>query len=77
MSRIINFIRDAAAGYEPVVAAQAVAAVFTLLAGLGIAVAGWSDKADAVLAFVGVVAPLIAAGYSRAKVSPVHTIGGQ
>jgi uncharacterized membrane protein YphA (DoxX/SURF4 family) len=76
MSRFIAYIRSAAAGYEPVVAAQVVAAVFSLLAGLGIAVADWSDKADAVLAFVGVVAPLIAGAYSRSKVSPVHNIGG-
>lgn len=63
-------VRDFATGYEPAVAAAVVAAVFTLFAGLGIAVGDWDVKVNAVLAFVAFVAPLLAGGYTRGKVTP-------
>lgn len=74
MRHLINFIRRAAAGYEPVVAAQFVAAAFTLAAGLGLAVGDLPEKVNALLAFVGVVAPIIAGAYSRQKVTPVALV---
>ncbi len=70
MRHVINFIRRAAAGYEPVVAGQVVAAFFTLCAGLGLAVGDLPAKANAGLAFIGVIAPLLAGAYSRQKVTP-------
>ncbi len=74
MRHITNFIRRAAAGYEPVVASQIVAAFFTLCAGLGIVVGDLPNKVNAVLAFAGVVLPMIAGAYARQKVTPSEQV---
>lgn len=67
----VQFVRDAARGYEPAVASQVVAAVFTLAAGLGLAVGDLPAKADAVLAFLAVTAPMVAGVVTRQRVTPL------
>lgn len=64
-------IKEIAAGYEPALVASIVAAVFVLAAGLGVTLAQWSDEADAVLTFLAFIAPILAGGYTRSKVTPL------
>lgn len=71
---VLDFIGRTLSGYEPVVAAQVVAATFTAAAGLGIAVGDWPQKVDAVLTFAAVVVPLLAGVYARSKVTPEKTL---
>lgn len=68
---MIDAIRRAAAGYEPVLVASIVGAVVALLVGVGVPqVTDWTDEADAVLTFLAFIAPIVAGGVARAKVTP-------
>ena len=69
---MIDSIRRAAAGYEPVLVASIVGAVVALLAGVGIPqVTNYSDQVNAVLTFLAFIAPIVAGGVARSKVTPV------
>lgn len=68
---MLDKIRQIAAGYEPALVASFVAALFTLAAGLGIAVGDLPAKVDAVLTFIAFAAPVIAGIHTRSKVTPI------
>lgn len=74
IQRIRAYIQNLAAGYEPVEAAQFVAAIFTMLSGLGLVLGDLPIQADAVLGFLAVAAPLIAARRGRNQVVPQATL---
>lgn len=74
MSKIMNKVREFAAGWEPALAAAIIAAVFALATQLGIAVGDLPDKVSGILAFIAVIAPLVAGGYVRQKVSPLKKV---
>lgn len=74
MRTALDFIRRAAAGYEPAVVKSIVAAVFLLAAELGIQTGDLPQKVDAVLRFLQFAAPLIAGISIRANVTPVSMI---
>lgn len=76
MNRIIEIyarIRAWAEDYEPAVAKTAAAAVFQLLAALGIAVGDLPQQVDAVLAFVAIAATLLAGRSIRKRVESPAT----
>jgi hypothetical protein len=74
MRTVLDFIRRAAAGYEPAVVASVAAAVFLLAAELGIQTGDLPEKVDAVLRFAQFIAPLIAGVGIRQKVTPVSMV---
>ena len=77
MSNPIDTIRNAAAGYEPVLVASIVGAIVALLVGVGIPqVTSLSDEVDAVLTFLAFLAPIVAGGVARAKVVTVKHLEG-
>lgn len=69
IAEIYAHIRVWAEDYEPAVARTAAAAVFQLLAGLGIAVGDLPEQVDAVLAFVAIAATLLAGRSIRKRVT--------
>lgn len=74
LERANVFVTDLASGYEPARAAALLTAFFTLLVGLGITVGDLPAKGEAVLAFLTVVAPLLAARAVRRRVMPVKKL---
>lgn len=77
IANLFRRVREYARDYEPAVAAAIVAAVFQLLAGLGIAVGDLPEKVDAVLAFLAVAATLVAGRATRARVFSRATLRPQ
>jgi hypothetical protein len=69
----VNFVRRAAAGYEPAVMTSLAAATFVAAAQLGINVGDLPEKVDAVLTWLSVVATLVAGARIRAKVEPAKS----
>lgn len=73
---VLARLREWATNYEPAVAAALAAAFFQMLVGLGIVVGDWPAKVDAVLAFVAVLATLVAGKSVRANVFSRATLRG-
>lgn len=74
LQRARAFIQNLAAGYEPVAAAQLVAAIFTAAAGLGLVLGDLPQQVDAILGFLAVAAPLVAGKVGRDRVVPQATL---
>jgi len=74
MRHLINFIRRAAAGYEPVAVRTFVSAIFAALALGGIGTGELPGWANMVLTLAGVIIPAALTLSARAKVTPTALV---